>query len=353
MLGLSVHDHDTLMAAVEALQCSTGLTARVLDKEPCSTLQGGADAEIEIMVGQQALRFAVEIKRVDRFAVLVLVKQQMSQWELPGLLVAPRITPEIGEQCRALSLSFIDMAGNAFLQAAGVFVLVSGRRPPLEKTVGVASRRAGTAASLKVIFALLCRPELWGASYREIGQMAGVSLGAIGGVFEDLAVRGMIVGGTRGSKRRLLEPRRLLDEWVVNYPIKLRPKLNVRRFRASDPLWWQGLDVTRYGARWGGEVAAEKLTRFLKPGTCTLYIQADREGQNRKRLILENKLRADPNGDIALLDAFWGFPDSPSFPDIAPLLLVYADLLETQDPRSHETAQIIRERYLDHTVSSA
>jgi len=39
--------------------------------------------------------------------------------------------------------------------------------------------------------------------------------------------------------RRLLEPARLLDEWVTNFPIKLRPKLNPRRFRAPAPGWWQ------------------------------------------------------------------------------------------------------------------
>ncbi len=75
----------------------------------------------------------------------------------------------------------------------------------------------------------------------------------------------------RGRHRPLLEPARRLDEWVTNFPIRLRPKLNPRRFQAPDPGWWQRVRLEA-GARWGGEVAAARLTDYLKPATYTIYL---------------------------------------------------------------------------------
>lgn len=50
------------------------------------------------------------------------------------------------------------------------------------------------------------------------------------------------------------------------------------------PDWWQRVDVTTYGAHWGGEVAAEKLTGYLKPETVTLYIRPGKDRQRRTHL---------------------------------------------------------------------
>lgn len=64
------------------------------------------------------------------------------------------------------------------------------------------------------------------------------------------------------SDRRMLECNKLIDEWITSYAITLRPKLNPRRFKAAKPDWWKAFDVTPYGAQWGTEVAAEKLSRY-------------------------------------------------------------------------------------------
>ncbi|MHB8257054.1 MAG: type IV toxin-antitoxin system AbiEi family antitoxin [Acidiferrobacterales bacterium] len=216
--------------------------------------------------------------------------------------------------------------------------------------IGGAGPRAGTATALRVIFALLCKPELLNAPYREIVLAAGVALGAVGGVFLDLNSRGYTMGGQRTDRRRLVEPERLFEEWVTNYPIRLRPKLNPKRFRAATPDWWQQFDATEYGALWGGEVTADKLARYLKPATFVLYVRPNNDREALTRLVAANRLRADPNGDIEIIEAFWNFPPNEDHPDLVPPILVYADLVATLDPRNMQTAKLVRERYIDRAL---
>jgi hypothetical protein len=144
-----------------------------------------------------------------------------------------------------------------------------------------------------------------------------------------------------------------MQEWVTNYPIKLRPKLNPRRFRAPKTDWWKEVDITKYGAQWGAEVAAEKLTGYLRPHALTIYLHKEQGQKNLTRLVAANKLRADPQGDIEILDTFWDFEDEKPMPETVPPLLAYADLIATLDPRNLEAAKLIHDRYLATTDAQA
>lgn len=115
-----------------------------------------------------------------------------------------------------------------------------------------------------MIFALLCCPALFNEPDRAIAGAVVIALDAVGLVFEDLNKRGLIMDGERKGTHRLLEPMRLIEEWVTNYALTLRPKLNPRIFTATDPHWWKEVKIEKYVARWGGEIAAEKLTGNLK-----------------------------------------------------------------------------------------
>jgi len=330
--------------ALAALQGITGIVGRIIEIEP-DLGTARPDAVIELTVGDLLQRYAVEIKRIDRFAAIGQIKQQFDNFRQPGLLIAPRITTETADKCRELDVQFIDANGNAFLQAPGLFVLVKGQRLRVNEVIGatMVAPRGGTPTALRAMFVLLCRPELLNAPYREIKQAAGIALGAIGWVFFDLNARGYTTGGKGKGDRRILEHQRLLEEWVSNYPSKLRPKLNPKRFHAPDPNWWRQIDITQYDAQWGGEVAADKLTGHLRPNTVTIYMRPEDVRRNLTRMVVDNKLRADPEGEIEILTTFWNFPGDETKPDIAPPLLVYADLLATMDPRNYETARMIYE----------
>lgn len=345
-------DQAILQRALDALYRVTGFAGLIVEGQPMTGKGVHADTRIEIKANGERHDYVAEVKRIDRFVMLAEFKNRFGQYTDQLLLVAPRITIEIADKCLELDLQFLDTLGNAYLRKPGMFVLVKGQRPiggQDFQPAWEAGKRAGTPTNLRVIFALLCKPELLNAPYRDINQVAGVALGTVGWVFTDMNNRGYTTGGK--GERVLLERQRLELEWVINYPIKLRTKLNPRRFRAPTDNWWKEVDVTQYGAQWGAEVAAEKLTGYLRPHAFILYFHKEQGQKNLTKMVAEHKLQADLQGDIEILDAFWDFEDEKPLPKTVPPLLVYADLLASLDPRNLEAAKLIHEQYIATTDS--
>jgi hypothetical protein len=347
-------DREVLKRALAGLRRTTGLTAELEARQPGNLKRPRPDAVIEIQAGGKRYQLYAEVKALDRPVALAAAKHRLEAYGRKGVLVTPYLTAALARHCREpLDLQFIDTAGNAYLHAPGLYVFVQGERPP-ELLAGGDGRpaRGGTATALRAVFVLLCRPELLNAPYREIAAAAGIGLGTVGWALFDLERRGYLTAARQRRNRRLLEPTRLLDEWVTNFPIRLRPKLNPRRFRAPDPGWWEPAHLTA-GARWGGEVAAARLTGHLKPATATIYLEPATAREVLTALVREHRLRADLEGDVEILDAFWTLPAQDAPPDVVPPLLVYADLMATLDPRNLEVARRIREQHLEHALRRA
>lgn len=320
-----------LEAALKAIEGTTGLRGTVNEG-----VLRNPDAIVTFGAGKHEYRYAAEIKTVDRFAVLGTIKNKFEAGTLPGLLVAPYITAEVAERCRAMGIQFIDVAGNAYLQGDGLRVFVTGRkRNPL--TIPKTKDRATTPTGMKVVFALLCKPQLIDAPYRTIAQEAGVALGTIGWVLRALRNRGHLL--KRGH--HFVDAKRLVEEWVINYPLQLRPAVLKQKFTAPIINWWGNAHLEKYNAMWGGEIAGEILADYRKPGTATIYMHDD-----PIKIIVDHHLRADPKGNIEILEKFWHFEVATDKQFIVPPLLVYADLMATQDPRNHEVAKIIYQRYI-------
>jgi hypothetical protein len=330
---MTTTEREILNAAGQALKRTTGIDATI---HPAPTGQdGGADAMVDFQVERRKRRFHAKVKTVDRFAAPALIQARGKKWPEPPLLVAPFITREVAERCRQLHLPFIDTAGNAYLQGPGLFIYVVGQPRPAERRQG--NFRALNPAGLQIAFALACRPALLQTTYREIAMRAGVALGTVGPVLKDLEARGYI-RFRKGRDRKLLDPQRMIEEWATHYPVTLRPKLNPRRFQAdAERLRQTGL--AQLHAYWGGEPAAEKLTRYLKPVQFTIYAR-----EPIARLVATARMRADDNGNVELLDAFWNFETDKDFPDVVPPILAYADLLATHDGRNAEAARMIYEQ---------
>jgi hypothetical protein len=211
--------------------------------------------------------------------------------------------------------------------------------------------RAFAPTGLQVVYTLLCNPVLEEAPFRKIAETAEVALGTVGWVMRDLKEMGYVIDmGKRG--RRLVRKKELLERWVTEYPQHLRRKNFIGHYRVADPDWWEDANLLKFGAFWGGEIAAHKLTKYLKPQDITIYAI-----KPVNKLILNNKMRKDPKGNIELLEVFWKtmrqqdmFRETepyPGYPDLVHPILIYADLMATGDPRNIETAEIIYERELD------
>jgi hypothetical protein len=326
---MTTHERRILNTAVTALGRTTGIKAHV---HPTAAI-------VEVETDRRKHRFGAEIKTVDRFATPAMLKAQGKTSRKPPLLVAPYITREVAERCRQLRLPFIDTAGNAYLEAPGLLVYVVGQARPAELRRD--NYRALNPAGLKLIFALLCRPGLLNRNYRKIAMNAGVGLGTVSSDMKDLETRGFFNLEKPPSRRRLLDPERMLQEWVTHYPVTLRPKLILGRFQA-EPDCLRKAGLLPHGAFWGGEPAAEKLIRYLKPARFTIYAK-----EPLTKLIAAGRMRAAANGNVEILERFWSFEaddEDKRFPDVVPPILAYADLLATHDGRNAEAARMIYEQ---------
>ena len=334
--------------ALAAFERTTNLRATLTRETPPPLGDGPmVDAAIEVEHGNRRFDFLANVRfNVERRVTIAEAKNLLVPYAEMGLLIAPYLTRTLAKVCReTLGLQFIDTVGNAYLERDGLFVYVTGERPD-ENTPGIAAPAPGTSAWLRVVFVLLCRPELRSAPYRELAAAARVSLGSVGHIVNELQSRRYLaLNATRGT-RLLLEPHNLFKEWVTNYPTRLRQKLHPIRLRAERDDWWRNVRPEEFQAAWGGEIAADKLTGHLKPMTCTLYVPAEDRRRALQQLVSTYRMRADPTGNIEVLDKFWNFPAGAQEHDTVPPILVYSDLMASLDPRNLEVAEMLRLRYL-------
>ena len=91
----------------------------------------------------------------------------------------------------------------------------------------------------------------------------------------------------------------------------------------------------------GGEPAAEKITNYLKPLEYTIY-----SNEELTNLGKELKLIPDNNGNVKIYNTCWLESLSKINNNLAPSLVVYADLMGTNNSRNIEAAKMILENEL-------
>lgn len=294
-----------------------------------------ADAMVTVRQAGKTFSYAAEIKR--RLTPSLVGPISLAFEGQDRLLITDYATPPVSDALRLRGVQFVDTAGNAFLKRDGLLVIVSGRTLKAAPAP-VATLRVFRRSGLQITFALLAVPSLISSSLRAIAEAADVSLGSVTPVLDGLRNLGF-VADVRGT-RRLIERDRLIDQWTEGYARVLLPALELGRFTARTGDWWRSIDPTRYGSQWGGETAAALLQQHLVPEQAVLYSETV-----PAELVIDERLKADPNGQVVIRRRFWNAVPSPRR-EVVPPLLIYADLMAAGDGRSLATAREIRETYL-------
>ena len=299
---------------------------------------GTADATVRLTYGDIAIDYEVEAKRHLRTGMLGQALHQLARFQGNKLLITDYITPPMADELRERGAEFIDTAGNAYLNQPPLLVWVKGQRPAEPLWPKETGGRAFQTTGLQVLFTLLCKPEAVNLPYREIAALAGVAHGTVGWVMPELPKLGFMI--TINKKHRLVDGERLLKQWIDAYIRKLRPKLLLGRYAADTLDWAVTLDAEKYGLLLGGEPAAYQMNKHLRPGKVTFYGE-----KINPKLLIDQKLRPDRNGNVEILKQFWTFEAATlgRVPDI----LIYADLLATGDARCLETAELMYDAIAD------
>jgi len=332
---------EILQKALTALERTTGLGAEVYPEMKPE----GLDAVILITLNDMELHFDAEVKYAITRPMIGTIVQQLKRNIKKGVIVTKYVTPQIADTLKELNVPFIDTAGNAYIHEPPLFVFMKGNKP-VEVYQDKIPTRAFRPTGLQVIYALLCNQGLENAPFREIANTAAVALGTVGWVMQDLKQMGYLVDmGKRG--RRLIQKGKLLARWVTTYPEQLRPKKLIGRYDAKDPDFWKYKDLPQDKAYWGGEVAAAKLNKYLKPEIVTIYTIEQAALNN---WLIKNRIKKDPDGKIEILKTFWEAGQKRQYQNLVHPLLIYADLQATGDPRNIETAEMVYEQGLTQLI---
>ena len=344
-----------LVAAIDAIHREVGLQLEIVE---CEAKAGDKHISAIIQVPGARVCLAAEVKKWTAHASLGAVINHINQIAEPGcgMLVADYVNPKMGEELKKAGIQFIDAVGNAYINQRPTYVYMKGNKPAPEAQAKYRAKtgRAFHPAGMKVVLAFLRDRELINARYRNIAEKAQVALGAVGPVIKDLIAQGLVLQGTvlqgmKKNQRQLADFDRLLDKWVEVYPHKLKEKYKIGTFTTDDPDWWKAINPEKFNALWGGEVAAYKYTTYLTPKNAAVYInKADMAKFLRAARLRKPGPYEHPEVQVDLIEPFWDItPVNEEKKDLAPPIITYADLLETADPRNLDTANRIREKYID------
>ena len=336
---------DCLRSAVDTLT-EYGVPA-VIEECASDPNSGGGrpDGVLGLQIGEQRVRYETQCKSGLQPGALGSLARRLQSGGERHLLIADYVTPGVAARLRELEIPYVDLAGNAWLEHPPVVIRVEGHKG---QTASAQRTRARpfTPAGLKVVFALLCNPKLLDTSVRHIASASGAAHGTAASVVQGLRDGGYVIERKKGSwsDRRTRNLTGLLDSWSETYARNLAPKLVLGRYAAPSDLpsdWWRDVSWHKHeSAVLSGEPAAALLTDYLEPGSITIY--ADRLPA---RVIAQMRLEPDAAGPIEFRERFW-----PSvyadMPDLAPPVLVYADLLATDNPRCLEVAPMIYDKYI-------
>lgn len=315
------------------------------------------DGLLALRVGGQTIRYLVEEKRHFRHLDAAVVAEQLNRWRaaLPRkyagariLLLAPHVREQQAPFLERAGIDYVDLAGNAHIDAPGHFVHVQGRRPPTGRAAAPARPHKGW---VKTVMALLVQPGLVDAPYRAVADEADVALGTVAKCLNDLTLRGLL----RGQKGARTLPDRpgLVALWVQAYLEALRPNLAERRFQVrldDKPQLWERLQRVLADRRWvlTGADAAGLRDHYFRADDTEIYAPVrlfdDRDVQ--RALMAQPAARG---GNLVVIEP----PGPPAMPALAsaavpaaPDLLAYAELRYRGTGQALEAAELLLPRVL-------
>lgn len=324
-------ERETLNLAMEALKEKFALPDNVVIHKDDGAY-GNFDALVKIMNVDFLCEIKGNITATNINTIVNRLQKYMATEKRPVLLVAKYINPNMFDKLVELGLNILDCAGNCYIRYMNGNIPVFHLTNKGEKNV-FANEKVYPIfqdAGIKVIFYLLQDKNNVNKAYREIKENTGVALGTVKNVIDELVARNFILVTDKG--RILKNLKALLDLWIESYNQVLKPKLLMGRlaFRTNEQrIKWLAMELPE-GMYWGGESAANIIDNYLEPGAFDIYTDVP-----TAYLMKTGFVKQDVNGEIKVYQKFWKWETEDH---LAPLILVYADLMGSGNSRCLEAA---------------
>ena len=321
-----------------------------LTQDPAAK-ESQTDGLLKLKTPRGTFTLALEAKRtfLDRALTNSLIgqhKRLLHRTRTPLFLAARYIPRPTGERLAQAGVNFVDRPGNIHLRLGDEYhVLILGRRDAVRE---VTSRRLGPSL-VQVLFVLLVQPEAAAWPIRKLADAAGTGKSAAASARERLVRLGVLARGEDQSYR-VVDRRRLIDDFLTGYAQVLRPHLLLGRFRApeKDPgamlkAFARTSKEMKLGWAVTGGPAAFLLDRFHRGDKLPVFVDSVAPDFQRKLRLVN-----DRRGPMVLLRPFgrlWCWRTVGRIP-VAHPWLIYAELIHDGQPRALESAEQIRDKYL-------
>jgi len=334
----NLKESETLRLAIRSLTETTGVRVKVLGQ---NLTEDNREIDARILITSRAGKdeFKVEVKGEVRAAILPHILEQFGKDKDHWLFLAQYIPGPTKEQFRKNGINYLEASGNCFINTGQLYLFVNDKE--VKETRKPTEGKLWKPSGLKLLFAMLQDPSLIGGTYRELSEAAGIALGSIHPLLEEIKQEGWLDHEDLRGEPFRSQRERLAMTWAEIYPVVLQPRLKIGKFRFSIPgsQWPRELPDGMY---WGGEPAGDIYTQQLVPETYTLY--TDRPASE---LIKKMRILPDEKGNITAYEKFWR--DRPGLavaPGTVPPLLAYAELRNSSDSRAWEIAEKIKMVYV-------
>ena len=332
---MSAQGQHMLQAALAILRDRLKLEVEVESEQLLASRNRTIDALISIKVGHNRIPVAVEIRKTLQVASLKKATH-VSAW--PTIFVSFEIHPKIRQQLESQKIGYIDLAGKVFLPFEIYDDFSSDDQSQFRKPVSAKAIGLNSEGILKVILVLLSRGPFKKIKQQEIADLSGVSIGTVNRALMYLREHKYLY--KKDKTLKFDHGAELLEKWALAFGEFLQPHLALGTFRSLQSIDSHVLmeprdvDSRIYVS---GEMAAERLTNRYRGKNVCLYL----EEKALVNAIKFYQLIKDPMGSIKIYNVFWSSGIDTGNSTLAPVPIVYADLINSRDSRNREIAEEI------------
>jgi hypothetical protein len=322
--------------------------------------EGGSfpfDGKITLKTDTEAFSYFLEIKANPRPEtirhLLVLRSAYKEAKNIPILMVADYLNPNLAAKLREEGINYLDTVGNLFLKRdPSLYMQIEGKKP--SSPVAGLKTRLFQPSGLTLLFRLLIEPESINYPYRRLAEEASVALGTVGWVMRDLKNNQFLEPAGK-DRLQLVNTKDLTQQWVQGYAHTLRPRILVGEYGSLAPHLEDIVSsLTNYTAHkdeiWAltGGFAADELLHHYRGQKLVFYVS----DWWSTAVLKELPIVPVAGGDITVLRAFSPrVVETPKTPPtehpLAHPLLIYAELLYQGMDRDMETARMLYAEFLE------
>ena len=191
-----------------------GLQVRSVEVEP-RLRDARPDALVHAEMDGRQINLLIEVKERPHMVDLRRVAEQVKAYKGPNriaMIAAQYLGPNRRALLRGIGVGYMDMAGNFYLRAPGIFIEREGKEKPAEEQ----PKFNPYADKASIILRLLMDQPGHPWKIREIAEAGGITPGWASKMVESMVERGL-VDYSRAAGIRLLAWEDMLKEWADFY----------------------------------------------------------------------------------------------------------------------------------------